>query len=83
MAEVHTVRIDYYAAFRERRGCSQEVVQTRAATPLDLYAELQARHAFPWPADTLRVAVNDEFSPWSGPLSDGDRIVFLTPVSGG
>jgi molybdopterin converting factor small subunit len=78
-----SVRIDYYAAFREQRGCSSETVDTAAATAFDLYAELQQRHGFGWPAQSLQVAVNDEFRPWSAPLAEGDTIVFIAPVSGG
>jgi molybdopterin converting factor small subunit len=78
-----SVRIDYYAAFREQRGCSSETVETAAATPFDLYTELQQRHGFGWSAQSLQVAVNDEFCAWSAPLAAGDTIVFIAPVSGG
>jgi molybdopterin converting factor small subunit len=78
-----SVRVDYYAAFRERRGCQQEVLETAAVTPLELYTELRNRHDFPWSAEALQVAVNDEFCSWSDPLSAGDRVAFISPVSGG
>ena len=55
----------------------------RAATPLDLFAELQARHPFTLPAKMLRVAINDEFGEWAQELADGDRVVFIPPVAGG
>jgi sulfur-carrier protein len=77
------VRIDYYAAFREQRGCSGETLRTEAATVLELYGELRERHGFTWTADSLQVAVNDEFSPWTAPLAAGDSVVFIAPVSGG
>jgi molybdopterin converting factor small subunit len=78
-----TVRIEYYAAFREQRGAAQEDVETSAATALELYAELSAKHAFPWAAEKLRVAINDEFGAWTAPLAAGDRLVFIAPVAGG
>jgi molybdopterin converting factor small subunit len=78
-----SVRIDYYAAFREQRGCSNETLETAAATLFDLYAELQQRHGFGWSPQSLQVAVNDEFCPWSAQLAEGDAVVFIAPVSGG
>jgi molybdopterin converting factor small subunit len=83
MTTPKSVRIDYYAAFREQRGCSTETVETAAPTALDLYAELRQRHGFMHAADSLQVAVNDEFCPWTAPLADGDTVVFIAPVSGG
>jgi molybdopterin converting factor small subunit len=78
-----SVRVDYYAAFREQRGCSTETLETAAATAYDLYMELRQRHGFMWSADALQVAVNDEFRPWTAPLAHGDSVVFIAPVSGG
>jgi sulfur-carrier protein len=78
-----SVQVDYYAAFREQRGCASETVQTAAKTALELYGELQARHGFRWPAGNLQVAVNDEFRDWGEALNAGDRVVFIAPVSGG
>lgn len=77
------VQVDYYASFREQRGCAGETVHTTAATALDLYAELQARHNFSWAPGSLQVAVNDEFCDWDAALRPGDRVVFIAPVSGG
>ena len=78
-----SLSIEYYAAFREQRGVAQETVATTAGTPLELYAELAAKHGFPWGTEKLRVAVNDEFCGWLAPLGAGDRIVFIAPVAGG
>jgi molybdopterin-guanine dinucleotide biosynthesis protein A len=77
------IRVQYYALLREEAGVSEEAVATRAATPLDLFAELQARHPFTLPAKMLRVAINDEFGEWAQELADGDRVVFIPPVAGG
>jgi molybdenum cofactor guanylyltransferase len=77
------IRVQYYALLREEAGRSEEAVATRAATPRELFAELQGRHPFSLPPAMLRVAVNDEFGDWSQQLADGDRVVFLPPVAGG
>ena len=77
------VNLRYYALLREQAGRQSETVDTAAATPAALYAELAARHGFRLPASQLRVAVNAAFCDWQRPLEDGDEIVFIPPVAGG
>ncbi|HTC44303.1 MAG TPA: NTP transferase domain-containing protein [Steroidobacteraceae bacterium] len=77
------IKVQYYAILREQAGRSEETVATAARTPRDLYAELQRRHPFSLGADSLRVAINAEFSDWSQPLTEGDAVVFIPPVAGG
>jgi molybdopterin synthase sulfur carrier subunit len=78
-----SIRIQYFAVLREQAGFSEEVRETAAATPADLYDEVRAAHGFTFPRSMLRVAVNDEFCEWSAPLQPGDRVVFIPPVAGG
>ena len=82
-ADPMQIKVQYYAILREQAGRSEETVATAARTPRDLYAELQRRHPFSLDADSLRVAINAEFSEWSRPLSEGDAVVFIPPVAGG
>jgi molybdopterin-guanine dinucleotide biosynthesis protein A len=77
------IKVQYYAILREQAGRSEETVATAARTPLELYTELQGRHPFSLGAESLRVAINAEFSDWSQPLADGDAVVFIPPVAGG
>ncbi len=77
------LQIRYYALMREQAGRSEEAIETCAATPADLYAELKSRHAFTLPREQLKVAVNTEFSDWSRKLKAGDAVVFIPPVAGG
>lgn len=77
------IKVQYYAILREQAGRSEETVATAARTPRDLYAELQRRHPFSLDADSLRVAINAEFSDWTQPLAEGDAVVFIPPVAGG
>ena len=77
------VNLRYYALLREQAGRRSETVDTAAATPAALYAELAARYGFRLPASQLRVAVNAAFCDWQRPLVDGDEIVFIPPVAGG
>jgi molybdopterin-guanine dinucleotide biosynthesis protein A len=77
------LRVQYFALLREQAGLRDEAVQTRAATPRELYAELSARHRFSLTPEHLKVAVNTEFSEWNRPLAAGDTVVFIPPVAGG
>jgi molybdopterin-guanine dinucleotide biosynthesis protein A len=82
-AAVKQIRVQYYALLREEAGRSEEALATHAATPRELYAELQARYPFSLAHELMKVAVNDEFGEWSQRLADGDRVVFIPPVAGG
>jgi molybdopterin converting factor subunit 1 len=77
------INVSYFAWLRERAGCEGESIHTSAATPAQLWTELDARHDFATERRHLRVAVNDAFSTWDAELADGDRVVFIPPVSGG
>jgi molybdenum cofactor guanylyltransferase len=77
------LKIQYYALMREQAGRSTEILETSAATPGDLYAELVRRHGFTLSREQLKVAVNSEFSDWSRNLQQGDAVVFIPPVAGG
>jgi molybdopterin converting factor subunit 1 len=78
-----TVRVRYFAALRDQRGRDEEEVTTAAATAGALYDELRRSHGFTLAPDRLRVAVNDEFRPWTTQLRDADSVVFIPPVAGG
>ncbi len=77
------LKIQYYALMREQAGRSEETLDSTAATPADLYAELTARYGFSLAREQLKVAVNSEFSDWHRPLASGDAVVFIPPVAGG
>lgn len=77
------VTVQYFAVLRDQRGTASEQVQTHAATAGELYTELSARHSLTVKPEFLKVALNDEFAPWTAPLKDGDKVVFITPVAGG
>jgi molybdopterin converting factor small subunit len=76
-------KIQYYALMREQAGRSEEILDTSAATPADLYCELTARYGFTLARAQLKVAVNSEFSDWYRRLATGDAVVFIPPVAGG
>lgn len=77
------VRICYFGLLAERRGLSEESVETSAGTTAELYAELDACHSLGLSTRDFRAAVNDEFVMWDYPLKDGDAVALLPPMSGG
>ncbi len=78
-----TVQVLYFALLREQRGLSEERVATDASTAGELYTELATQHGLSLGPATLRVVVNESFSPWDTNLADGDSVAFIPPVAGG
>jgi molybdopterin synthase sulfur carrier subunit len=93
-----TVRVRLFAALREAMGWSEQQVAaaTSPATPLDLWRQLDLAGAWQvatsapagaTPAGALpegvRVAINQQFAGADTPLTDGDELAFLPPISGG
>lgn len=78
-----TLRVQYYAILREQAGRSEETLDTSAATPTELYAQLRQHHPFQLEPAQLKVALNSEFADWATPLKHGDTVVFIPPVAGG
>jgi molybdopterin synthase catalytic subunit len=79
------IRVRYFAAARERAGCSDESVEVPAeGTVGALLNGLAARHAQLQPLlKHLRVAVNHEFRSLDEPVKDGDEVALIPPVAGG
>lgn len=78
-----TVKILYFAKLREARRLDEETIETLACTAAGLYEELCFRHRLPLGIETLRVAINGEFSDWGTRISANDEVVFIPPVAGG
>ncbi len=79
--------IVYFAWVRERIGLPREVVETTAATVMDLVAELSAREeryamAFS-DISALRVALDQELSDFDAPLEGVREVAFFPPMTGG
>jgi molybdopterin converting factor subunit 1 len=78
-----SVRVSYFAAFREATGVSSERVDSRAATVAALFDECAGRHPSLQRYTASLVAINDEMCPWDAALADGDEVLFFPPVAGG
>ncbi len=77
------IHIQYFATLREQRGLSRETLETQSLTVAALFDELHAAHRFSLGQERLRVVLNEQFAPWSAPLSEDDEVVFIPPVAGG
>ena len=77
----------YFAWLRERIGAPKEQVETSAATVADLVEELKTRsdaHALAFSdMASVRVAIDQELTEMSAPLSGAREVAFFPPMTGG
>ena len=78
-----SIKVRYFAAYREETGIGSETVNTGAGTPAALFAECAARHVGLQSYSSALVAINDEMSDWNTALCEGDEVLFFPPVAGG
>jgi molybdopterin synthase sulfur carrier subunit len=82
-----TIRVRLFAAIRETLGReSVEMTLAQGATPEDAWRELirlDERGGLGDRRVNLAAAVNRKYAKFDAPLSDGDEVVFIPPVSGG
>ena len=78
------IRVRFFAHYRDLAGTEAcEVRLTGVSTVRDLVEKLRADlHLEAMPAEPL-VAVNREYADLERPLSTGDEVAFIPPVSGG
>lgn len=83
MADSINIKIIYFARLREAIELDEEIIMLpKGALPSDAQKLLNEKYDLN--IDTnLKVAINDQFSDWDKELSDGDRLVFIPPVTGG
>jgi molybdopterin synthase sulfur carrier subunit len=78
------INVLYFASLADEANCQQETIKVQQDTSLiELYEQLSQKHRFSRPQSELRVAVNDYFAKWTDQISNGDSVVFITPVAGG
>jgi len=81
----HSIKIQviYFAKLRELTGLDEETFSMKQGNkPGDVLASINKRHEIDVEIN-FKIAVNDEFSDWDIELNDGDRLVFIPPVTGG
>lgn len=79
------VRVRLFARLREQAGLEMESVSLPAgSTVSDVYDAMRSLHPALEPdRKAVRSAVNQDFADWTAPVSEGDEVVFIPPVSGG
>ncbi len=78
-----SIKVRYFAQFKELAGVESEMLTTEVQTYSELYETLKNKYHFQLPAEMVQVAVNDEFSLGSHSIHEGDQVVFIPPVAGG
>lgn len=75
--------VKWFAAYRDATGVAQEQVQSSAASPAELFAEMTRQHAELSQYTRALVAINDQMANWDTALQGGEQILFFPPVGGG
>ena len=77
------IQVIYFAILRELTGLDKETFSMKQGNkPGDVLASINKRHEIDLEIN-FKIAVNDEFSDWDIELNEGDRLVFIPPVTGG
>ena len=82
-AATRSIQVRFFAVLREQTGKTVLDLTTAAATPAELYRELQSSLGLTFPANLLRVSINERYVTMEATLQQGDRVVFIPPVAGG
>lgn len=85
MAVAIAVRVRFFARLREQAGLEIEPLEVPPGSTLaDVYDVMLRKHpGLEGDRAAVRGAINQEFSDWTAPVSDGDEVAFIPPVSGG
>jgi molybdopterin converting factor subunit 1 len=85
MSVAIAVRARLFARLREQAGAETETLELPAGSTLsDVYEALRQRHpGLERDRNSVRPALNQEFSEWNAEVADGDEAAFIPPVSGG
>jgi len=77
------IQVIYFAILRELTGLDKETFSIKQGNkPGDVLTSINERHEIDLRIN-FKIAVNDEFSDWDIELNEGDRLVFIPPVTGG
>ena len=77
------IQVIYFAILRELTGLDKETFSIKQGNkPGDVLTSINERHEIDLGIN-FKIAVNDAFSDWDIELNEGDRLVFIPPVTGG
>ena len=77
--------VQYYALYRERTGVRCDIFDLKEGSLVsDMLTAVRTRYPNLAPANVnILVAVNEEYAEKNQPLSSGDSVALIPPVSGG
>ncbi len=78
-----TIMVEYCGILREDTGATTEELETNAVTAAGLWEELRMARNLSLGLEAVRIAINDEFRPWSHPLAHRDKLTLFPPFAGG
>jgi MoaD family protein len=78
-----TVRVRFFAVFRENAGVALHELQTSAETVADLFTEMTILFPALKAESAALVAINDVMVSWDQMIGEGDEVLFFPPVAGG
>ena len=78
-----TIKVRYFALFREQAGIGEETLQLDVETAHDVFDATRHRHRSAEPLGHCKVAVNDVMADWDDAVADGDTVLLFPPVAGG
>ncbi|MAX29374.1 MAG: hypothetical protein CMG14_00165 [Candidatus Marinimicrobia bacterium] len=83
MENILQIQVIYFAKLRDLIGLDREIYSMEEGNnPSDVLASIKKKHNIDI-GTNFKIAVNDEFSQWDIKLNNGDRLVFIPPVTGG
>ena len=83
MAALLKIQVVYFAKVRELTGLTEEnFLIKKGFTPSNVLGLIEEKHRIDLGLN-FKIAINDEFSDWDIELKNGDRLVFIPPVTGG
>lgn len=83
MADHVTVRLTLFASLRDKAGLDQFTLRVKPCSIGELYRTTAVQYGFDLPEHWVRFAANDHFVSADYVICEGDRLVFIPPVSGG
>ena len=78
-----TIKVCYFAMFREHAGVAEEMMTLEAETAHDVFEQTRLRNGSDEPNGHCKVAINDHMADWDSPVNDGDTVLLFPPVAGG
>ena len=77
--------VQYYALYRERTGVRSDIFDLKEGSLVsDMLTAVRTRYPNLAPVNVnILVAVNEEYAEKNQPLSSGDSVALIPPVSGG